>query len=92
MSSHLTPAQVCERLLGPPEVLGPIGGNGSKSAYVWRQASKFRDAGDLPSARIMRALLTHASARGIPLRPDHLIWGAPAAEIEALLSAREAAE
>jgi hypothetical protein len=35
----------------------------------------------------MRLLLAHAAARGIPLTAEHLIWGAPAAQIEALLAA-----
>jgi len=83
MSNNLTPLAICERLIGPPEVLGGVAGLGPKAAYGWRRPSKNRDAGDL-SPRIMRALLAHAAARGIPLRADHLIWGAPAAEIEAL--------
>lgn len=48
-------------------------------------------AGDMPSARVMRSLLAHAAAKGIPLKPEHLIWGAPAAEVEALLKQMAAA-
>lgn len=87
MSRNLTPTEVAERLIGPPDVLGAIIGMGDKAAYGWRHGSKFRDAGDFPSPRHMRALLAHAAARGIPLRAEHLIWGADAAEIEALASA-----
>lgn len=96
MSNNLTPMQVIERLIGPPERLSPVCGTKPKAPYQWRRASKNRDAGDLPSPRHMRALLAHAAARGIPLTADHLIWGASAAEIEALVqdaaAAREAAQ
>ena len=92
MSSNLTPIQVCERLLGGPAALGSIAGLNDKAAFHWRHPTKWRDAGDLPSARIMRSLLAHAAARGIPLTADMLIWGADAAEIDALLASRQAAE
>jgi len=92
MSSNLTPIQVAERLIGPPDLLGTITKMGPKAAYGWRRGSKFRDAGDLPSPRLMRALLAHAAARGIPLTADHLIWGASEAEIAALTAYRGAAE
>jgi hypothetical protein len=59
-----------------------------KSPYAWKRESNKRDAGDLPSVRIMRALLSHATARGIPLRAEHLIWGASEAEIAALTAPR----
>jgi hypothetical protein len=87
---------VCQRLIGPPERLAAVVGTGAKAPYQWRRASDNRDAGDLPSARHMRALLAFAAAQGIPLTADHLIWGADAAEIEALASdaaaARQAAQ
>lgn len=86
MSDHLTPIQVCERMIGPPPVLAGINSYDRTAAYGWRQAAKNRDAGDFPSTRVMRALLAHAAARGIPLRAEHLIWGARAADIEALLT------
>lgn len=82
---HLTPVQVAERLIGPPPVLSRAAGVAEKASYGWRRASASRDAGDIPEGRQMRRLLAHAAARGIPLKPEHLIWGAPAAEIEALL-------
>lgn len=85
MSNNLTPFQVVERLIGPPEAVGPIAGMNEKTSYGWRKSSANRDAGDIPSARTMRSLLAHAAAKGIPLKAEHLIWGAPAAEVEALL-------
>lgn len=78
--------EVCEALIGPVEVIGPIVGAGPKSAYGWRHASKLRDAGDITSARHMRALLAHAAARGIPLTAEHLIRGASADEVAALVA------
>jgi hypothetical protein len=84
MSAHLTPSQVCERLFGGPEAVAVAAGLHFKSAFRWRRGSDIRDAGDLPSARVMCQLLVHAAAQGIPLRAEHVIWGASAAEIEAL--------
>lgn len=84
MSKHLTPVEVLERLIGPLDVLAKIVGAHGKSPYLWRRSSQWRDEGDLPSARHMRAFLAHAAARQIPLTADHLIWGASAEEIGAL--------
>lgn len=91
MCSNLTPSQVVEALLGRPEVVGPMIGMSDKAGYRWRRSSATRDIGDLPNPRIMRSLLAHAAAKGIPLKPEHLIWGAPAAEVEALLKQMAAA-
>lgn len=84
MSHHLTPAEIVERLIGRPEEVSRVAGQTSKAAYGWRHGSSWRDAGDIPSARLMRRLLKHAMANGIPLTADHLIWGATEAEIDAL--------
>lgn len=89
----MTPSDVCERLIGIG-VIAKVLGYDRSAPFQWRHASKTRDAGDLPSARAMRRLLAHAAARQIPLTAEHLIWGADAAEIEALaagLAAREVA-
>ena len=86
MSSHLTPLQVCERLIAPIAKLGEIAGSGNKSAYAWVNPSKWRDAGDMPP-RANRKLLKYAKRKGIPLTPAHLIFGATRAEIDALLEA-----
>ena len=83
--THMTPFEVVERLIGPPETVGPLIGISQKATYGWRHPSANRDAGDIPSARSQRSLLAHAAAHGIPLRAEHLIWGAPAAEIDQLL-------
>lgn len=91
MSKHRTPIAVVEALIGPPEQIGPLLGINDKATYLWRRASGQRDAGDIPAARYMRALLAHSAARGLGLTEAHLIWGAPAAEIEDIL-ARRAAE
>ena len=80
--------EVCLALIGRPEELSRIAGLGPKAAYGWRYGSKWRDDGDVGSARHMRALLAHARQHGIPLTAEHLIWGADAAEIEALLAAQ----
>lgn len=92
MGNHLTPLEVLERLIGPPHAIAVACGLHEKSAFPWKRGSKHRDAGDLPSIRTCRRLLTYTKARGIPLTAEHLIWGAEASEIEALLSSRMAAE
>ena len=91
MSYHLTPMDVCERLIGDPRRLAAICGLEVKSAFPWRRASKWRDAGDLPSAKTQRALLAHSAAHRLGLTAEHLIWGASEAEIDDILAARAAA-
>lgn len=92
MSKHLTPVAVVEALIGPPETVGPVMGVNGKAAYLWRRASGRRDAGDIPAARHMRSLLAHSAARGLGLTEAHLIWGAPAAEVETILATRAVVE
>lgn len=87
MSKHLTPSEVIERIIGRPELIGTAIGADPKLAYSWRKGSKNRDAGDIPSARHMRALLAHAAAKGLPLVAEDLIWGVA----EDVLAARLAA-
>jgi len=87
MTLHLTPLQVCERLIGKPEQIASAIGLHEKSAYHWRNARTGRAAGDLPSATVMRALLAYAAARQIPLTAEHLIWGASEDELAALIAA-----
>ena len=88
MSSHLPPFVVVLELIGRPEEIGPICGLHRKTPYAWRFGSSAHDPDDVPSARYMRALLRHSDAHGLGLRPEHLIFGAEAAEIEAILAAR----
>ena len=91
MSLHLTPIQVCERLIGKPEQIAAAIGMNEKSPYHWRNARTGRSAGDLPSTNVMRALLAHSAAHQLGLTADHLIWGAPEAEIADILAARATA-
>lgn len=92
MSKNLTPSEVVERIIGRPEVIGLAIGIGQKAPYHWRRASKGRAAGDITSASHMRRLLAYAAAHRLPLKPDHLIWGADEAEIIALLAAMPPAQ
>jgi hypothetical protein len=80
-SPHLTPMAVCERVIGTPEQIAAIIHCAPKSPYGWRGASLNRAAGDIPSARHMRALLAHAAAHRLPLTADDLIWGVDEAEL-----------
>lgn len=84
MSTHLTPLEVCERLIAPLKDLGRLIGYQEKAAYKWRHGSIWRQPGDMPPDA-NRRLLTFAAARQIPLTADHLIWGAEASEIEELV-------
>ena len=86
MGTHLTPLEVCEALIGPLDRIAAILGHHAKSPYHWRRASAIREAGDLPSLRIVRQLLEHSDAHGLGLLPEHLIFGATRAEIDALLA------
>lgn len=92
MSSHLTPMEVCEKLIGPPEQIAiACRFKSPQGPYRWRHAAKDRDAGDIPSAVSMRALLAWSEARNLGLTPAHLILGAKVSEIDAILDARQAA-
>jgi hypothetical protein len=90
MSNHLTPLEVCERLIGKPEAVAEASGLHKKSAFPWRYASKWREAGDLPSAKVMRQLLDHSATHRLGLTAHHLIWGADEAEVAAILAQRDA--
>lgn len=90
MSSHRTPLEVTEALVGKPEEIGRIVGTHPKSPFGWRHASDGRDAGDIPSARHMRALLAHSDTHGLGLTAEHLIRGAAEDEVEAILAGRDA--
>jgi hypothetical protein len=79
---------VCERLLGKPSEIGRAIGMNEKAAFHWRHANSSRDAGDLPSAPVMRRLLAYSDAHGLGLTAEHLIRGADEAEIAAILAAR----
>lgn len=79
--------QVLERLIGKPELISEAAGSHPKTAYAWQRQSKWREAGDIPSARLMRTLLDYAEANSIPLTAAHLVRGATVAEIDALLQA-----
>ncbi|MEM9579081.1 MAG: hypothetical protein AAF891_00220 [Pseudomonadota bacterium] len=83
MSSHLTPLEVCERLVAPLANLGAIAGQNEKAAYAWKNGSKWRDPGDLPP-RANRRVLRYSRRNNIPLTAEHLIWGASIEEVHAL--------
>lgn len=90
MKHELTPLEVCERLIGPLQVIADVIGYGPTAPYLWEKPAKNRAAGDLPSAIIMRALLAHSAAHQLGLTAEHLIWGADEAEIEEILAQRDA--
>lgn len=89
MDHDLTPVQVCEKLIGPPQTLSKIAKMTSKTAYNWRHPSNNRDAGDMPP-RANRALLAYSDAHGLGLTADHLINGASVAEVASILDGRKA--
>jgi hypothetical protein len=79
---------VCKHLIGREDVLAGICRVEDKSPFAWARPSKYRDAGDFPSARHMRQLLAHSDTHRLGLTARHLIEGAQLAEIEAILAAR----
>lgn len=83
--------KVCERLVGKPSEIGRLLGINEKAPFHWRNANSVRQAGDLPSAAMMRRLLDLSDARGLGLTAEHLIRGASEDEIEAILADRAAA-
>jgi hypothetical protein len=87
MSTHLTPVEVCEALIGPLPRLAVVAGLHPKSPFVWRRHSEWRQAGDMPP-RVNRLLLDHSDAHDLGLTAEHLIRGADSAEIAAILAAR----
>ncbi len=88
MSSYLTPLEVCERLIGGTTVLAGICGLGPKGPIFWRRQSERREAGDILSIHA-RKLLSHARRHRLGLTAEHLLYGAPEAEVQAILAARE---
>lgn len=78
--------EIVEKLIGPPEFLGPAIGYGTKAAYHWRTSRTGRAPGDLPSAEVMRRLLAYSETHGLGLTAEHLVRGAAEAEIEDILS------
>lgn len=86
MSSHLTPLEVCERIIGGIETVATACGLHPKSAYGWRHASGLRQAGDLPSVTAQRSILAYCKARGLPMQPHWLILGATLAEVRAAMA------
>ena len=89
MTHHLTPMQVCERLIGKPEAISIAAGLCEKAAYNWRYERKGRAAGDLTSSMIMRSLLTFSAQHGLGLTAEHLVLGALESDIVSILETRE---
>lgn len=88
MSEQLTPLEVCERLIGPLPELERICGLRPKALYIWRRPAQGREAGDIVSARYQRALLDWSERHGLGLTARHLVYGASAAELDAILAQR----
>lgn len=91
MSKHLTPSEVVERMFGGPERVGAGLGMHPKAPYTWRNGSKLRNAGDLPSGTVMREILNMARRENKPLTAEHLIFGLDEDELIELLAEQVAA-
>ncbi len=91
MSSNLTPTEVSFRVFGGYKGVAAILGHSEKTPISWKNGTKWRDAGDIPSVRTIRTLLAAAAQRRIPLQPRHLIFGATEADIAALMPVQVAA-
>lgn len=74
----IPPVEVVLRLVGsPPEVADIV--QRHRTAVI-----KWRRRGDIPDPGLQRVLLTYARAHHIPLKADHLIFGATEAELAAV--------
>lgn len=92
MSKWQTPTHVVFGLMGGAQGVSQVCGLHRTAPYTWLKQGLRKEPGDIPSAALMRRLLAHARASGIPLTAEHLIFGAAEAELEALLArARPAA-
>lgn len=89
MGKHLTPLDVCIRLIGSIEHIGQICELSEKAAYGWKRQSGLHEAMDVRSAGHMRRLLVHSDKRGLGLTAEHLIRGADETDIEAILATRQ---
>lgn len=89
MSSQLTPLDVCRRLIGREDKIAAICGLHEKAPYYWARPSTWRDAGDFPSARYQRMLLAYSDEHGLGLTVEHMVFGAEASAIDAILAARD---
>lgn len=76
MKQHLSPVDVCVALLGSVPAVGEAAGLRGKSAFPWRRPSNFRDAGDLPSVRVLRKIHGELVARDLPVKLEWLVYGA----------------
>lgn len=88
MSKHLTPTEVAVALLGNIATVAEATNLNEKTIYNWHRPAASRDAGDIPSARQMRHLMSYSTKRKLGLKPEHLIAGAPQTEITSILEAR----
>ena len=86
MTHQCTPADIVFAMLGGRPSVAVVCGLHEKSAYIWDRPSKDRDAGDIPSARHMRKLLSYARENGIPLTAEHLIFGCTRQDLDALMA------
>jgi hypothetical protein len=84
MDKTHTPFDAIVAALGSVEAVADVCRRHRTTLYYWNRASADRLAGDLPSTEIMRRLLAHARAHGIPLTAEHLIYGASADELARL--------
>lgn len=91
MSEQFTPLEVAERIIGDLGRLAVICGIDAKAPYHWRRGSSSRAAGYMPIRRT-RQLWLHCKTRGLPLRPEWLLEGATAEEIEAEAAVAVAAQ
>jgi hypothetical protein len=88
MSKHHTPLEVCELLIGKPDIIAAICGVNEKAPFGWRHAADRRGGGDIPYTAHQRALLDYSEANGLGLTAVHLIRGASADEVAEILAAR----
>ena len=88
----VTPLDAVHELIGPADLIAEICEIDRTTVISWQRGGKYRNAGDIPSARHMRRLVEYSRKRNLGLTYEHVVSGAPSEEIAFLKQAQCAAE
>lgn len=87
MSANMTPLQVAAAVFGGMSFVAPAVGLDRTRASHWNRSQKTRPAGDFPSLKIVRDIRRAAlDQMGLDIPLDWLIYGAPEADVRALIA------
>lgn len=90
MDAKMTPVDVAAAAFGGLSKVAPAVGQHRTRGWHWKKGKGVsRPAGDFPSLKVVRDVRAAAAARGIDLPVAWLVYGAPEAEVSALLAAAQ---